>query len=279
MPKYRITLSDGRTFMVTADGPPAEADVMAKLGLSRPALREAESTPVAPEGSARGRFLSNAGEMLNPVNIAKGVYRTVRHPVDTATAIGRSHAEQFSKARTAFDEGRMSEAFGHGLATITPVLGPVAAEAGEQIGSGDIAGGLGKAVGVLAPVGIPTAVRQVKRAAAAATPAGVVTRAETGAATRVAEVMAPKVGPNKTRFGNMAEQVAPEVAKSLTTEPRMWTREALHGHVQTKLGEAEAALDAAANARLAARTFNTKPLIDALLGGYWGACSRCARPE
>lgn len=229
------------------------------------AIGEAESQPAEAEGSATSRFLSNAGEMLNPVNIAKGVYGAVRHPIDTATAIGQSHVDQFSKARTALNEGRMSEAFGHGLATITPVLGPVAAEAGEQIGSGDVAGGMGKAVGVLAPVGIPSAVRQVKRAASAATPASVATRAETGATSRVADVMAPKVGPNKTRFGNMADDVAPAVAKDIATEPRMWTREALHGHVQTRLGEAEAALDAASDARLAARTFNTKPLIDALM--------------
>lgn len=228
------------------------------------AIGEAENTLAAPEGSAGSRFMTNAGEMLNPINIAKGVYSTVRHPFDTAAAVGRSHVEQFGKAKTALGEGRYSEAFGHGLATITPVLGPVAAEAGEQIGSGDVAGGMGKAVGVLAPTMIPTAVRGVKRVVRAV-PDEVAARAESAAATRVADVMAPKVGPNKTRFGNMAEGVASAVAKDIATEPRMWTREALHSRVQTKLGEAESALDSASDARLAARTFNTKPLIDALM--------------
>jgi flagellar biosynthesis chaperone FliJ len=41
--------------------------------------------------------------------------------------------------------------FGHGLATVLPAIGPAAANAGEMIGSGDIAGGLGAAAGVLAP--------------------------------------------------------------------------------------------------------------------------------
>ena len=232
------------------------------------ALGEAESTPAAPEGSVGSRFLSNAGEMLNPVNIAKGVYNTARHPIDTATAVGQLHLDQgrkaweLAKAANSFED--YLELVGRVGATALPVLGPVAAEAGEQIGSGDVAGGIGKAVGVLAPMAVPTAIRGVKRVAQTV-PDSVAARAESGAASRVVDVMAPKVGPNKTRFGNMAEDVAPAVAKDIAKEPRMWTREALHGHVQTRLGEAEAALDAASDARLAARTFNTKPLIDALM--------------
>jgi hypothetical protein len=50
-----------------------------------------------------------------------------------------------------FKQGDYSEAGGHALAAVLPVLGPQAAHAGEQFGSGDIAGGWGTTVGLLAP--------------------------------------------------------------------------------------------------------------------------------
>lgn len=249
---------------------PVPNEVRAHLWDLRGQATPAVSAPVesAPMPSATSRFLSNAGEMLNPVTIAQGLYGAVRHPVDTATNIGTAQWEQ---ARQAWELAKNAdtwedylEALGRTGAAALPVLGPVAAEAGEQIGAGDVAGGLGKAVGVLAPTALPTAAR-VARAGLRTVPISVAARAETHAATRVADVMAPKVGPNKTRFGNMAENVAPRVAQDLAGQPRMWTRDALRGHVQTRLMEAEQALDAASDIRLAARSFHTTPLIDALL--------------
>lgn len=60
--------------------------------------------------------------------------------------------EQFRKAKQAYHEGRISEAVGHTMAGALPLVGPAAANAGEQIGSGDISGGLGSATGLLAPM-------------------------------------------------------------------------------------------------------------------------------
>lgn len=228
------------------------------------AIAEAENLPATPEGSALGRFASNAGEMLNPVTIAQGIYGAVRHPVDTTINIGRA---QFDQGRQAVDlarQGRYSEAIGHGVAAAVPILGPAAAEAGDQIGAGDWAGGAGKAFGVLAPSMVAPVARVVRRGAQVL-PEAVAARAEAGAVSRVADVMAPKVGPNKTRFGNMAEDVAPAIAAELPKDARLWTREGLHSRVGTKLGEAEAALDAASDARLAARSHTTQPIIDALM--------------
>jgi hypothetical protein len=115
-------------------------------------IAEAEQKPPAPEGSALQRFVGNAADSLNPIKIAKGLYNTVAHPIDTATAMISAQGAQLSKAKADIDQGRYVEAAGHGLAGVLPIVGPAAAAAGEQIGGGDVAGGLGRAVGLIGPV-------------------------------------------------------------------------------------------------------------------------------
>jgi hypothetical protein len=110
--------------------------------MSKPAP-EPEPAP----SSALGRFASGAGEMLNPITMAKGLYQTVRHPIDTASAIYQSQGAEFDKAVDAARSGRYSEMVGRGAASFLPVVGPLAASIGEQAGSGDIAGAAGRAVG------------------------------------------------------------------------------------------------------------------------------------
>lgn len=136
--------------------------------------------PSTPDGSAAGRFARGAWDMLNPVTIAEGLYGAVRHPVDTGKALVGAQLEQFGKAADAFKEGRYSEAAGYAGAGVLPVIGPVAANIGEQIGGGDVAGGLGAATGVIAPMAAARPVagavarkasKLKARAAAAVTPA------------------------------------------------------------------------------------------------------------
>ncbi|MGH9343152.1 MAG: hypothetical protein ACRD19_05260, partial [Terriglobia bacterium] len=50
---------------------------------------------------------------------------------------------------------RLSSAFGHTVAGLLPVVGPAAADVGEQIGSGDIAGGVGSGVGLIGSIFAP----------------------------------------------------------------------------------------------------------------------------
>jgi hypothetical protein len=232
--------------------------------------RPEDFTPSAePEGSATSRFLTNAGEMLNPVAIGKGLYDAVTSPIDTLTNVASAQLDQGKKAyetaRHAQQPADYLAALGHAGAAVLPVLGPAAAAAGEQIGSGDIAGGLGKGAGLLVPTAIPTAVRGTVKAANKYAPNGVVTALEEGAASRVADVISPKVGQNKVRLGNQAEKIAPTLAKDLAADGAPLTRSGFHAEVRTKLAAAEQALDSASDARLSARTFPTKPLIDALL--------------
>jgi hypothetical protein len=116
---------------------------------SRVKATSANETPAGPEGSAVGRFIGGAAEMLNPVSAVKGLATAVMNPIDTAGAIYNAHAEQFGKAKEAFGQGRYSEAAGHGMAGVVPIIGPAAAGVGEQIGAGDVAGGLGAGAGLL----------------------------------------------------------------------------------------------------------------------------------
>lgn len=219
-----------------------------------------------PEGSAAGRFASGAWEMLNPISAVQGIAQAVRHPIDTASNILQQQGAQFSKAGEAYQQGRYSEMAGHAAAGVLPLIGPAAAEAGEQIGAGDVAGGLGKAAGLVAPVvGAKPVMQGVRKLASPRVREAAAGALESGAAARVADTISPKVGQNKVRLGNRAETIAPSLAKDLVTDGAPLTREGFHAQVGAKLTAAEQGLDAASDARLAARTFETQPLIDALL--------------
>ena len=127
-----------------------------------------QAAPPDAQPSALSRFGSNMGEMLNPATAVKGIAQAVANPIETGKAIYGMQAEQFGKARDAFTEGRYSEMLGHGVAGAVPLIGPAAATAGEQIGSGDIAGGLGKGAGLVAGVGLAGPVARVVGKAAKA---------------------------------------------------------------------------------------------------------------
>lgn len=113
--------------------------------------------------SALGRYVSGVWEMVNPVTIVKGLATAIANPIDTGRAIIEAQKTQLEKAREAYGEGRYSEMVGHGAAGVLPVIGPAAADIGEQIGSGDVAGGLGRATGIVAPYTVRPAVQALRR--------------------------------------------------------------------------------------------------------------------
>ena len=229
-----------------------------------------EQPPVAPEGSATGRFFSNIGEQLNPVAAVKGIAQAVSSPIETGRALYEGQMQQFDKAGEAYAQGRYSEMLGHGMAGTLPLVGPAAAGAGEQIAAGDIAGGLGAGTGLAASViGVRPIAKGAVNTARTVTPSRVLDKAATalekGAVERVADVMSPQVGRMKQRWGNRAAGVAPTLAKELAAEGAPFSRQAFHADMTAKHMEAKRALDAVADERLAARTFETKPMIDGLL--------------
>lgn len=262
---YRIKLSDGREFDVKTDGgPPSEQDVLAGLGQPR------DDAPKQPDGSAVSRFASNAWEMLNPVSMAKAVWNTqpipealggagVMAPIDRGKEILASHGTQLQKARDAFKEGRYSEMLGHGSAAALPMLGPVAADTGEQIASGDVAGGLGRATGMLAPFGMA---ESLARLGVKVTPMRVADALDAKAAANVADVMSPKSATMKgQRMTAKAEKIAPKIAAG---DNAAWSRSGLRDNLAARLEDARGALDDAADARNDAAPIETKPILDAL---------------
>lgn len=102
-------------------------------------------------------FASNFIDAVNPI---PGIKQLVAHPIDTAKNLVNAQGDQFREASHDLHDtrempsvaGRLSSAFGHTVAGLLPLVGPAAAEAGEQIGNGDVAGGLGHGMGLIANV-------------------------------------------------------------------------------------------------------------------------------
>lgn len=175
------------------------------------AITQAENSSAPVSGSSLRRFLNNAGEMVNPIAMAKGIGHAVMHPLDTAVSLGQSHVDQFGKARDAFARGDISEGIGHSAATVFPVLGPVAANVGEQMGeqlqSGDYAGAAGKFAGFMTPVVAGAAAKgRVMRRGAKGEPAILERQAAQQVSQRV-------LAPGNVAFKGKAEAIAPEMLR------------------------------------------------------------------
>jgi hypothetical protein len=148
------------------DLPAGARRIVADLGYSDlpPGAVSVQAAPsVQPEQQgALSRFGSGLARTVlpstTPSDYLEGPVYAAKHPLDSLklllSALGKAHGEQGKKTVGAAQEGRYSEALGHGLATILPAVGPAAAGAGEAIGSEDVAGGLGQAAGLLAPFGV-----------------------------------------------------------------------------------------------------------------------------
>src|ERR1700722_1820160 len=127
-------------------------------------------TPGSPNSGATGRFVSSFASAVNPVPGIRAIAtdpKGIRHGIETN--IFQPQVDQFSKAGDAArGRGefagmtpleRASSFAGHAAAGAIPLVGPAAANAGEQIGSGDIAGGLGSGAGLISTVAIPDLMR------------------------------------------------------------------------------------------------------------------------
>lgn len=150
-----------------------------------------------------GNMLVNAAKSIpaGVVNTVKTAYSDQR-PEDAALGPARilaplirqaapAHAAEARQALTTASAGRVSEAVGHGAAAVLPFVGPGAAQAGEDIGSGDperIERGGGNAIGMLASLEAPRIVPPVARMA------GPAVRATGRGAAIVAKEAAPTVG-------------------------------------------------------------------------------------
>lgn len=242
MPDYVVRdPRSNRTVTLSGDSPPTEQELHQVFAT----LNQESAAPEQP--SAISRFVGGAAETLNPVTMAQGVAQAVRHPIDTLQAIGQQHADTFGKAREAFSEGRYSEAAGYGAATVLPVLGPMAADIGEQAASGDVAGAAGALTGVLTPM------------AAARPLAGLARKAAKPLQQSAQRKVVQALGPTKERFKSIAEKRAPEILE----RGLGGSRESLQAQAAVRARAAGAQIDQLLQ-REGGRPLNPKPVIDAL---------------
>lgn len=263
-PPTEVTGPDGKKYTFPADA--SDAEIMAFFEGTKPKA-PATSNASRTWGDAITDFGSGVLSQVNPVTLLTSLYQGVVHPIDTAGAIVGGQIDQFKQGKKAFDEGRYSEAYGHTMAGIIPLLGPQAVKIGQAIGSGDPATawhGLGEGVGLIGAIEAPRVASGIVKGASRLTEATGTTERIAGVAgdmaqRRMVNVMAPKVGANKTRFGNMAADVANDIASEpgLTARSRL----VLQRKIGDKLTSATDALDVAADARNAGNAFDTAPIL------------------
>jgi hypothetical protein len=105
-----------------------------------------QSSALNPENI--GNAVANFGRAMNPV---PALVRGWQDPIGMGGDILKAQGAELGKARDAFNQGEYGRAIGHGLGYALPVIGPAAANAGEQIRSGDVSGGLGNAAAMVLP--------------------------------------------------------------------------------------------------------------------------------
>jgi hypothetical protein len=201
-----------------------------------------------------GGFLTGSG--LNPIPIVQAMEQEASDPGGGVTLPVRMLLSALSpvwglpKAWESFKAGRYTDAANQASASI-PMIGPAAQHASERWKSGDVAGGVGEVAGLATMPFLPGAA-----AAGTARVAPAVARAAgRGSVSRIVEMIAPKAGANKVRFGNNATEVAPRLAR----EPGMgaWSAEGLANNIDERAATAGAGLDAASDARNAGHVYPT----------------------
>ena len=113
-----------------------------------------DKTPATPPESALSRFGESFGAasgLRHPIQTVSTLGHQILHPVETAKAYGQENRALFDAAKESYGKGNYLEATRHAmnyLLNAIPGLGSSMEKASEQMGKGDIAGGLGTTVGV-----------------------------------------------------------------------------------------------------------------------------------
>lgn len=151
------------------NAPVRTAPARTAMARSAPDYTAATTPPPPPQGSPTKRFFSSLGSSLGfpdqaslptpPTSFGDAAKQAVtagimnQPPVAAAKMLGNAASgawDSIKKSYNAFKSGSPVEGAGYAGAAVLPVVGPMAAKAGEQIGSGDIAGGIGTGLGTVA---------------------------------------------------------------------------------------------------------------------------------
>lgn len=224
------------------------------------AIGEAENSPAPFDSGASMRALK--GLWQNTGGAALSTAEALVNPDARnrmAMQMGLDMSDQASQARTA---PTRSERIGHGVAAALPGIGPASAHAGDTIASGDWAGGIGQSVGLLAPPAMMEALTKLRGATTGPSGTALADRLESGATNRLAQEMGPKVGPNKVRLTNSLAKVSPDLLRE--SGLNAFTKEGFATKVAGKLDDAIAAMDDAADNRLASQQVKTASILSAI---------------
>ena len=237
------------------DGAIAEAEQRVGTGLS---LQRSQ------QGSAGRRLITNFGAQVNPLTIARGLWNAlpipqamggtgvIEGPKQAAIGIGGAMISEARKVPDLVRQGRYLEAAGRGVAAVVPVLGPAAAAAGEQIGSGDVAGGIGSGLGLVAPFAAKYGL-ELKRAPNPRKADLLRRDANQTVSQRV-------LAPGNPRFKATAERIAPEVLSRKLQGSRL----ELSQIADEGMAAAADAIDTAIASRPSPNVLAVKPIVDAL---------------
>lgn len=258
-PNAPFTLGD-----TTNGGRGGGAGPAGKTGANPLAGMEPQAGPGESSGwwNVASNFVKNFSEQLNPLPMLE-ILLMPGSPWKIGAmgqAMTEAHLQQLTKARDNYRKGNISEAVGHLMAGVIPLVGPPSGAIGEQIAQGDVSGGAGAMAGLITSIVAPGIATRIN-----ITPklVNLAKSAEKAAVHGMASTMVPKTGPNKLQIGNMANEVAPDLLRD-STMGNVWSREALRRKVETRFQQAEQTLDAAHEARLKNRPINGPAVIQAL---------------
>jgi hypothetical protein len=124
--------------------------------------RHADTQEQAKQQISAGKYSDAAHTLLSSLEQDSPVIGVIHGLINAHLEQGKKTYDSAKSALASFQKGNyaeaqryLTEAEGHGLATIVPIVGPAAADAGEDIGSGKTGQGLGKATGIIGSILAP----------------------------------------------------------------------------------------------------------------------------
>ena len=224
---------------------------------------------------ATGRFLLPI--VRAPFDAARFAYGVVSDPFNGFQQTGEilsASRDQVERARAAEAEGRPMEGLLRRAASV-PVIGPAAASIYDMAQAGDYAGAAGTTTSMVLPMmrgllksGASAVMRTgTKAAVSAADAVGLRPQIESAGAVlsdaaeaKMARAISPQVGPNKTRFGNMAADIAPEIVR----DPNLAAKSigGFDSKLEAVMNAVTDEMDRAAEARGTTTQLKVKPLLD-----------------
>jgi len=251
----------------------AQAQSRAQRQADNPLVRalQGDMRGLVPTGGDIGRGLSAAWDVVNPYTAVKGIVGAALSPIETYQGAKLDMQAQRDQASALWNQGHTVEAVGRYAAGLLPLVGPAAARTGTRFAEGDVAGGFGEAVGLLAgPRATSAALSGMKRLGQVARVVAPKTVARLGAQAlaRADEGFARQMTPTGSskelqRLGQQARNVAQPVRRDTSSI----TTGGLHDEILERLDDASRNLNDSYVA-LGSTSGRVTPILQAMESRY-----------